>query len=110
MLIDAGNNEDGPKLVNYFKKQNISNFDYVIGTHPHEDHIGGLDDVIENFNKDNTNCEFDVKSFEGTDTAQIELPYIYYIQFALICQLINLIIKKTARSQACPTSDSSEFL
>lgn len=50
MLIDAGNNEDGPKLVNYFKKQNISNFDYVIGTHPHEDHIGGLDDVIENFN------------------------------------------------------------
>ena len=50
MLIDAGNNEDGPKLVNYFKTQNISNFDYVIGTHPHEDHIGGLDDVIENFN------------------------------------------------------------
>lgn len=50
MLIDAGNNEDGPKLVNYFKNQNISNFDYVIGTHPHEDHIGGLDDVIENFN------------------------------------------------------------
>lgn len=50
MLIDAGNNEDGPKLVNYFKNQNISNFDYVIGTHPHEDHIGGLDGVIENFN------------------------------------------------------------
>lgn len=50
MLIDAGNNEDGPKLVSYFKNQNISNFDYVIGTHPHEDHIGGLDDVIENFN------------------------------------------------------------
>ena len=37
--------------------------------------------VIENFNKDNTNCEFDIKSFEGTDTAQIELPYIYYIGY-----------------------------
>ncbi|MDY2907577.1 MAG: hypothetical protein SOU84_00220, partial [Candidatus Faecimonas sp.] len=23
MLVDAGNNEDGPKLVNYFKYQNI---------------------------------------------------------------------------------------
>ena len=50
MLIDAGNNEDGPKLVNYLKNQNVSNFDYVIGTHPHEDHIGGLDNIIKNFN------------------------------------------------------------
>ena len=52
MLIDAGNNEDGMKLVNYFNDLNISDFDYVVGTHPHEDHIGGLDDVINNFNVD----------------------------------------------------------
>lgn len=49
MLIDAGNNEDGEKLVTYFQEQGINNFDYVIGTHPHEDHIGGLDDIIKNF-------------------------------------------------------------
>ena len=49
MLVDAGNNEDGPKLVNYFKNQNIHQFDYVIGTHTHEDHIGGLDNIIEGF-------------------------------------------------------------
>ena len=49
MLIDAGNNEDGKKLVSYFKNLGITSFDYVVGTHPHEDHIGGMDDIINNF-------------------------------------------------------------
>lgn len=53
MLIDAGNNEDGEKLVNYFKSLGIGEFTYVFATHPHEDHIGGMDDIINNFKIDN---------------------------------------------------------
>lgn len=49
MLIDAGNNEDGPKLVDYLGTTGIEDIDYLIGTHPHEDHIGGLDDIIESY-------------------------------------------------------------
>lgn len=50
MLVDGGNNEDGKLLVNYIKNTlRINEFDYVIATHPHEDHIGGLDDIINNF-------------------------------------------------------------
>ena len=49
VLIDSGNNEDGLKLVNYFKELGITSFKYVIGTHLHEDHIGGMDYVIRNF-------------------------------------------------------------
>lgn len=50
MLIDAGNNEDGTKLVKYLQSLGITNFKYVVGTHPHEDHIGGLDNIIKEFN------------------------------------------------------------
>lgn len=49
MLIDAGNNSDGELVVNYLKEQNVSKLNYVVGTHPHEDHIGGLDNVIHSF-------------------------------------------------------------
>ena len=48
-LIDAGNNHDGLKLVDYFKSLGITKFKYVIATHLHEDHIGGMDYIIKNF-------------------------------------------------------------
>lgn len=52
ILIDAGNNEDGNTVVNFIKDKGITNLDYAVGTHPHEDHIGGMDDVINNIDID----------------------------------------------------------
>lgn len=46
MLVDAGNNEYGEGLVTYLKDQGVTKIDYLIGTHPDADHIGGLDVVI----------------------------------------------------------------
>lgn len=46
MLIDAGDNQYGDVVVNYLEELGVETLTYVIGTHPHADHIGGLDDVI----------------------------------------------------------------
>lgn len=52
MLIDAGTNESAEVVENYLKECGIEKLDYIVGTHPHEDHIGGLDEVIEKFDED----------------------------------------------------------
>lgn len=49
MLIDAGDNSKGTAVQNYLQKQGIKELDYVIGTHPDADHIGGLDVVLYKF-------------------------------------------------------------
>lgn len=49
MLIDGGNTVNGPTVVSYLQSQGVSKVDYVVGTHPHADHIGGLTDVINSF-------------------------------------------------------------
>ncbi len=49
MLIDGGNSDSADTITSYINNLGIKKFDYIIGTHPHEDHIGSLDDVILNF-------------------------------------------------------------
>lgn len=49
VLIDAGNSNDGEYIVNGLKGLGITRLDYVIGTHVHEDHIGGMSYVIDSF-------------------------------------------------------------
>ncbi len=51
ILVDGGDRADriAAEIINYLKDQNIKRLDYIISTHPHADHIGGLVDIIDTF-------------------------------------------------------------
>ena len=49
MLIDAGDNSKGTAVQYYLQSQGVTALDYLIGTHPDADHIGGLDVIMTKF-------------------------------------------------------------
>lgn len=49
LLIDSGPSASKDKLVKYLNSLKISKLDYIIATHPHEDHIGNMSYIIDNF-------------------------------------------------------------
>lgn len=61
ILIDGGRNADEENVTDFIREQGVSSIDLIIATHPHEDHIGGLDAVMDNF-----------------DVAQILMPDVPY--------------------------------
>lgn len=68
MLIDGGNAEDSSLIYAYLKEYGIKEIDYMICTHAHEDHVGGLAGALNYANVDNVFCptkEYDTKAFEN---------------------------------------------
>lgn len=47
VLIDCGENGMGKTVLDYLRRAGVSHLDWIIGTHPHSDHIGGMDTVIK---------------------------------------------------------------
>jgi competence protein ComEC len=66
LLLDGGNKADSSLIYSYLKKYEITNLKYVINSHPHEDHVGGLSGAL-NFAKANqvfsSFSEYDSKAF-----------------------------------------------
>lgn len=68
MLIDGGNAADSNVMYTYLKKNGVTHLDYVIGTHAHEDHIGGLSGALHYATVGTVYCpvtSFDSKAFNN---------------------------------------------
>ncbi len=59
MLIDGGNVEDSDLVVSYLQDQGITKLDYVVNTHAHEDHVGGLPAVLAVYETEHLWCPVD---------------------------------------------------
>lgn len=91
MLFDCGPEDRGTYVQNYLEKQNIETLDYVIGSHPDSDHIGGMDVVVSKFDcsmifmpdveKDSSSVR-DVElalEYRGYDTVSPEPGQVYQL-------------------------------
>ena len=66
MVIDGGPNSSRGRTVDYLRSLGISRLNYVVSTHPDEDHIAGLTDVVKNFPVDKllmTNATANTQTF-----------------------------------------------
>lgn len=52
MLVDSGPVEGKDDLIEFLQSKNIKKLDYVLVTHQHADHIGGMPEVLKNFDVD----------------------------------------------------------
>lgn len=52
VLIDCGEAEHSDDVLEYLKKQNVEKLDYIIVSHPHSDHMGGMSQIISSLDAD----------------------------------------------------------
>jgi competence protein ComEC len=68
MLIDGGNAADSDLIYAFLKNEGVSRLDYMVSTHAHEDHIGGLAGALNYAGVDTVLCpvtEFDSSAFRN---------------------------------------------
>lgn len=92
ILIDAGEKEYGDYVVEYINSCGIKELEYVVASHPHSDHIGGMTDVIE---------EYSIGEFIMPELTEINIPTTKVYE-----RMINALIEKDVDVTASEVGES----
>ncbi len=81
VLIDAGEKTAADTVCKYLRCRNLKTLKYVIATHPHSDHVGGLTQVLKTFKTENfITCETDQSTNTWLDVLRtVDKKNINYI-------------------------------
>jgi competence protein ComEC len=95
-LIDAGEEEYGPRVVEHLQRAGVKRLDLVVISHPHSDHVGGIPDVLEAFP---VKLVLDSGYAHGTQSQERALRIIERkkIPFRLAKPGMNLLLGSRAR-------------
>lgn len=103
MLIDCGEASESATVINYLDRMGVDRIDYVVGTHPHSDHMGGMSDII---------YEFSVGEVIIPHLADEDIPTTRYFEdFLDACSDKGLYIDEAQRGRVITLGDAeAEFI
>ncbi|MBE6547617.1 MAG: MBL fold metallo-hydrolase [Ruminococcaceae bacterium] len=108
MLVDSGTSSSEGKLENYLTDLDITSFEYLVITHPHDDHIGGADMIIRNFDVRNIMMS-DMGNEEELANEIVSLASQYEINVIYPDSGYNFSLGECQNTVIAPNSEYDEY-
>ena len=85
MMIDSGTSENAANIIKTLDGLHIKKIDYFVGTHPHDDHLGGAETVLKRYdigtfflNGEISTAYFFERLLNALETENIKYSVPYY--------------------------------
>ena len=111
MMIDGGNVADSNVVAAYLKKEDVTELNYVVCSHAHEDHVGGLSGALSVTKADNIyapKTEANTKAYKNFKKKAKVL--FNFSDIHTIGQLVNSNVGITLMTDFLPFADMDSLI